>query len=281
MNLNRIMTVEETKLVELDILSRFDEFCRENSLRYFLAYGTLIGAVRHSGFIPWDDDVDVQMPRADYNKLIELLKGKRLGSLRLIAPDDRDARHTFAKLVDDRTVKLEAGHRYKTDADYRGIDIDIFPIDGQPSDADEYKKWYKKLKRVYRKIWMREIESSGDLKLSLRFAIVLFKLIRVFIPKRERLMKKAQQLHAMYPYEGAEFVGCVESYFNGIGNRCEREAYDECVMLDFEGKSFKAPCGYHSILTGMYGDYMRLPPEEQRVTHHTNNSYWREGNEEV
>ena len=259
------LTVEETKQVELSILTRFDAFCREHSLRYYLAYGTLIGAVRHKGFIPWDDDIDIQMPREDYVKLLSIYP--KDGTLRLIAPTDPDAEHTFAKLVDTETVKVEGGHKYKNDADYRGIDIDIFPLDGQPSDGEEYRKWYHKLRKVYRKIWMRELELTGDLKLSFKLAIVCFKAIRVFIPKREKLLERAAALHAMYPYDSSEYVGCIESYFNGIGNRNPKSAYGDTVLLDFEDKKFPAPVGYHDILTNMYGDYMQLPPEDKRESH--------------
>ena len=280
MDFSRPMTMEETKQVELSILSRFDEFCKKHSLTYFLAYGTLIGAVRHKGFIPWDDDIDIQMPREDYNRLIEL-SGELGTSLRLIAPRDADAEHTFVKIVDERTVKIEGGHKYRSDADFRGIDIDVFPLDGQPTDEAEYKKWYKKLRKTYRKIWMRELESTADLKLSFKIAIALFKLVRVFIPKRKKLLDRAEALHAEYPYKSAEYVGCVESYFNGIGNRNPKSAYSECVLLDFEGEKFPAPVGYHDILTNMYGDYMKLPPKEAQVTHHTNKNYWRVDNEEV
>lgn len=280
MDFSRPMTMEETKQVELSILSRFDEFCKKHSLTYFLAYGTLIGAVRHKGFIPWDDDIDIQMPRGDYNRLIEL--SDELGtSLRLIAPRDADAEHTFVKIVDERTVKVEGGHKYRSDADLRGIDIDVFPLDGQPTDDAKYKKWYKKLRKTYRKIWMRELESTSDLKLSFKIAIALFKLVRIFLPNRKKLLDRAEALHASYPYESAEYVGCVESYFNGIGNRNPKSAYSKCVLLDFEGEKFPAPVGYHDILTNMYGDYMKLPPKEAQVTHHTNKNYWRVDNEEV
>ncbi len=277
MTFEKPMTIEETKATELGILRELDKFCAEYSLEYFLAYGTLIGAVRHSGFIPWDDDIDVQMPREDYNKLIELFKEKsNTPYLRIIAPADSDAEHTYAKLVDTRTVKVEGGHIYKTDDDYRGIDIDIFPLDGQPDDEGEYKKWYGKLRKIYRKIWMSELEITPDLKTSFKFAIRVFKLLRIFFPKREKLLAKAAKLHALYPYSESKYVGCVESYFNGIGNRNPKTSYESTVLLDFEGEKFKAPKDYHGILTRMYGDYMKLPPKEAQVTHHTNHNYRRD-----
>ncbi len=281
MNFTSPMTTEETKAVEFDILSKFDDFCKAHSLSYFLAYGTLIGAVRHGGFIPWDDDIDIQMPREDYNRLLELFpKLSPFSNLRLIAPTDPDAEHTFIKITDERTVKVEAGHLYKSDSDYRGIDIDIFPLDGQPKSDKEYVKWYKRLRSVYRKIWISELEAEGDIKFSLRLAIAVFKIVRIFLPKRKKLLAKAAALHAMYPYSESEYVGCVESYFNGIGNRNPKSAYEVGVTLPFEGRDFPVPSGYDQILTNMYGDYMKLPPGEAQVTHHTNKTYWREGQNE-
>ena len=280
MKFGKPLTMEETKQVEFYILTRFDDFCKQHSLTYYLAYGTLLGAVRHGGFIPWDDDIDIQIPREDYEKLLEIYpKGE---SLRLIAPTDPDAEHTFAKLVDEDTVKVEGAHKYKSDADYRGVDIDIFPIDGQPEDDGEYSRWFGRLRRVYRKIWMRECELTPDLKLSFKLAIMCFKIAKIFMPSRKRLLAKAAALHAKYPYGESKHVGCIESYFNGIGNRNLKSDYEDVVLLDFEDRKFPAPVGYHDILTNMYGDYMKLPPEDKRVTHHTNVTYRKvKENEEI
>ncbi len=277
MKFEKLLTEEETRSVQLGILRSFDEFCTAHGLRYFLAYGTLIGAVRHKGYIPWDDDIDIQMPRPDYNRLREIFDSEKPNEhLRLIFPTDPEAQHTFAKITDERTVKIEAAHRYKTERDLRGIDIDIFPLDGVPEDGEEHKRWYKKLRRIYRKLWISDLEPEGELKTSFKAAIYLFKFIRIFYPKKEKLLGEAAALHALYPYEDSKLVGVCECYFDPPSDRHEKTAYESSLQMDFEGKSFRCPVGTHEVLTNLFGDYMTPPPEGARVTHHTNKNYWRD-----
>ena len=148
MNFEKSVPVEEQKKIALDILLDIAEFCDEHGLRYFLAYGTLIGAVRHMGYIPWDDDIDIQMPREDYNKLVEIYnEQKKNERYELIDPYSKKSRHTFVNVVDTRTVKLEPNVEYKFG--YFGIDIDIFPLDGMPSDDVKYNEWHKALQKIY------------------------------------------------------------------------------------------------------------------------------------
>lgn len=266
-----LIDLEESKKIELDILSYFARFCEEHNLRYFLAYGTLIGAVRHKGFIPWDDDVDLQMPREDYERLIEIFNDKKeIDYLSLIAPEDKISRHSIVKIIDTRTVKIEKSVDYKNG--YLGIDIDVFPLDGQPSDAADYSKWYDKLNKIYNLYTINILDTAGSFKRK-----VYVNAVRVLFNKN-RLIKKADKLHAKYPYKDSQYVGTVACAFNSPKNRAEKKHFDDFVMLEFEGQSFRAPIGYKEILTATYGDYMKLPPEEQRVTHHSNYSYWKEKN---
>ena len=140
----RLMSLEEHKKVQVDILVSFAKFCEENNLRYFMAYGTLLGAIRHKGFIPWDDDIDVWMPREDYNILIETFKSKN--NYQLIDPRGKMARHPYVKIIDINTIKIEKL------VDYRegnlGVDIDVFPLDGQPDNEREFVIWHNKLTKI-------------------------------------------------------------------------------------------------------------------------------------
>ena len=266
----KLMSLEESKKVELEILESVANFCEENRLHYFLAYGTLIGALRHKGFIPWDDDIDVQMPREDYNFLISSFNEKSPNpNLRLIAPTDPTSRHPIVKIVDMRTVKVEEGVDYSTGS--LGIDIDIFPIDGQPEDNAEYEKWYKSLHRLY-SFYTYSIMSPRGGSLKKRFFLLLIK----SIVSRKYIRKRVNSLHKKYPYETSKFVGAIESAFNSTGNRIERACFSDFVLVEFEGKQFRAPIGYDAILTKIYGDYMQLPPEEKRVSHHIAKTYWKE-----
>ena len=270
-NTEALIDLEESKKIELEILTYFARFCEEHGLRYFLAYGTLIGAVRHKGFIPWDDDVDVQMPREDYNRLIEIFNDqKEIEHLTLVSPEDKISRHSIVKIIDTRTVKIEKEVDYKNG--YLGIDIDVFPIDGQPIDEESYDKWWNKLNKIYWIYLINILDPSVSIKKSLAVP-----LIRVLFNKK-RMKKNADKLHAAYPYETSQYVGVNETPFDYKTDRADKKHYENFVTLEFEGQSFRAPCGYEEILSTIYGDYMKLPPEEERVTHHSNYCYWKEQN---
>ncbi|MBE6808462.1 MAG: LicD family protein [Ruminococcaceae bacterium] len=274
----KLISLEENKKLQLEILKNVAAFCDEHGLTYFLAYGTLLGAVRHKGFIPWDDDIDIQMPRDDYNKLIEIFNTQNKDNkYRLISPEENISKHPFTKVIDIRTIKNENGISYREGA--LGIDIDVFPLDGTPDDYKEYKKWYKKLNRVYWQYHFANIDIKSSKKLKIKIASAFMK---PFV-NRESALKKARDIHKQYPYKSCDYVAVVESIFNSINNRTEKSNYTDTVLLDFENCKFKAPVGYDVILSSMYGDYMKLPPKEKQATHHDNDTYWKEGyeNEEI
>ena len=268
------MTFDEKRQVEFGILKDVARFCDEKGLTYFLAYGTLIGAVRHKGFIPWDDDIDIWMPRADYNEFLKIYNNEA-SRYRAVSPEEKIARHSFTKVIDTKTFKIE------DDTDYSngnlGVDIDIFPLDGQPEDEKMYNKWYRRLQLYYRLFSYCVMKSNGKLKKKIGLPVVKF-----LCGDKNNLLNKAAALHKRYSYEDSKFVGAVESCYNFINNHYKKEWFDDYILTDFENTQFKIPIGYDSILTQMYGDYMQLPPEEKRVAHHKNDAYWVcENNEEI
>ena len=268
------ISLEESKKIEFDILCYFADFCDKHGLEYGLGFGTLLGAIRHKGFIPWDDDIDVVMNRNDYNKLIEIFNREKdeESPYYLVSPYDKGGVHSFVKVIDTRTIKREDGYTYKHLE--LGIDIDVFPVDGVPTDEKEFYLFYKKLVSVYTKFnILKESYHNkpiNNLKLFVKKALIL---LSCGSPKR--LLKKAEKLHAQYPYESSEFVRTIEGPYAEKGGKVEKTSYEGTVLVDFEGRKFKAPKGYHEILTSIYGDYMQLPPIEQRITHHLNQTYWK------
>ena len=265
------ISFEEAKRLELEILVKVADFCEKHGLRYYLAYGTLIGAVRHKGFIPWDDDIDIWMPRPDYEKLMEIFNTENEDkNFHLIVPTAKESGfHTYVKVINVNTDKTELG---KKKGSVLGVDIDIFPLDGQPEQEKDYESWYHKLMRLYKR-YTFSCKSLDGYPLKTKLHILLYRGDALW---RDKIFAEALKLHAQYPYERCKFVGATETIDNGIGNRFEREWFEDSVMLEFEGLSFRAPKGYHEILTKIYGDYMQLPPESQRVTHHTNTMKWKD-----
>ena len=269
------LDIDEIKKIELDILLDVANFCDEHKLKYFLAYGTLIGAVRHQGFIPWDDDIDIYMPRKDYQ---EFLRSYNKGAYKnrtksknysVVCPYEKRAKHSFARVMDTRTVKIEPGYSYGND--YLGVDIDIFPLDGQPEGEEDFKIWYKKLIRLYLLFYF----VAGNNRIgSYKHRITVF--LAKPIATRKRLLNMAGRFHSKYPYETSKYVGSIEAYLNEIGDRFEKQCFEKSILLEFEGHKFRAPIGYDDVLKSIYGDYMKLPPPEERVGHRLTKMYWKE-----
>lgn len=265
------ISFDENRKIQVEILLEFVKFCDENNLEYFLAYGTLIGAVRHNGFIPWDDDIDVHMPRPDYDKFIQLYREKMLDSrYKISIPTDKTAKHPFVKFYDSKTAKIEKGIAYNED--YLGIDIDVWPLDGQPEDEIIFKKWFRKLKFNYF-LFFGTVSSLTYGNLKRRLKVLATKILAV---SKNRVIAKTDKMHSLYPYDSVNVVGTMISCFNYETERFPKEWFRDYVLMDFEGHKLKAPIDYDKVLRKIYEDYMQLPPEEQRVTHHSNNVFWKE-----
>lgn len=250
----------ELKKAELDIFVRFLRVCGELGLRYYILGGTLLGAVRHKGFIPWDDDIDVGMPRADYE--IFLREGqKHLEKSYFLQTFLTDPQFTanFAKIRNSNTTFMETSLRGR-DINH-GVYIDIFPLDYYPDDPRmernlRWKKWFLS-GRIAATFYY-----TGKLPLKSRMKHLA---CRILHPSVE---KSLLQLDALF-----RSVTAGSRIVNHCGAWGDREIipaqwYGEGCELEFEGLKVKAPKDYHNWLTQVYGDYMQLPPPEKRKGHH-------------
>ena len=265
------ISLEEHKRLQLEILENVAAFCEKEKLEYFLIFGTLLGAVRHKGFIPWDDDIDIVMPRASYNRLIKLYNSQSSDDkFYLVDPKDAMARHSIVKIINKKTIKIEPGINYETG--YLGVDIDVFPMDGEPDKYVDFLSFWKKLNRIF-KVFNRL--TADYTSFSIKGKVFKF-LLKLLYKNKNNVLDIAEKIHKKYPYEKSLFVGPIAHAYNETNNRFKREWFRDFIMVDFEGKKFRAPIDYDAVLGTLWKNYMELPPEDQRVTHHSNYIYWKD-----
>lgn len=264
------LTIEEHKKLALDILIDVADFCEKNGIRYFLAYGTLIGAIRHKGYIPWDDDIDIMIPRPDYDKFLKLYSDKS-GRYKAVSPADKNAKLAYAKVIDTKTVKIEGGVKYSDENDCSGVDIDVFPLEGQPTDEKDFIGYMKKRRFLIRELYAKTNRIwYGSLKRRLGMLAFLF----VKLKNKDKIIEEINATNYLYDFDKAEFVGITGGMEDAIEkNRYKKAWFDKTTEVDFEGYRFKAPSDYDAVLRRLYGDYMKLPPENERITHHSNKIY--------
>ena len=256
------IAIEEIKRIELDMLRFLDRVCQENRLRYYLCGGTLLGAVRHKGFIPWDDDIDVLMPRPDYEKLIDVLEGDP--RYRLLSAKDQGYYYNFGKLVDRTT-----GLRELKDKPIRGMGVylDIFPLDGMPEEESAQLAQYQKLDRQ-----RHRITEFSRIPIPRKNVFCIFRDACKYAAHLFMSQPKAQQAYRdaalAFGYEDSAYVLATGGSYK-TKDIFPKSWFAETARLEFEGELFAAPVEYEAYLRQLYGDYMQLPPVEKRVTHHT------------
>lgn len=262
------LTLQEIKQIELEILKTFHAFCEENNIRYFLSHGTLLGTIRYKGFIPWDDDVDVLVPREDYDRLLSLFKDNEQYQLLHFEKDERFL-FPFAKLCDMTTRKVENGWENGLNI---GLDMDIFPLDAWGDDMKKAKKESKGQGKSMLRLYLTKLhkpDSRHPLKRFVKGILMIFAKMKGSAYYVRKLMKDARK----HPYEGSKYLG--GKAWNVYGNRdiLPAEVFDHPIEVEFEGHKFWGPVGYDAFLSSLYGNYLPEPPPEKRKTHHNFKAY--------
>ena len=262
------LSLQELKEIEFNLLKVFDAFCKENNIRYFLAYGTLLGAIRYKKFIPWDDDVDLLIPREDYDRMITLFKDDE--RYRLFAFEkDQNYLFPFAKLCDMTTRKDEFGYECKVEL---GVDIDLFPLDAWDDDLEKAKKEAKKIKTLMFYLGLSKLKKS-DSAHPLKRAVKAALMIWCKMLGGKHFIREIQKETCKEGQKGNAYVGAKSWCVYGAKGIIPAEAFAEAVDIEFEGEMFPAPVGYDTYLTCLYGDYLPEPPKEKQKTHHSFKAY--------
>ena len=254
--MNRKLDLDDYKKISLDILIDVAKFCEENNITYFLACGTLLGAIRHKGFIPWDDDIDIMIPRNEYKRFLDIYKSD---NYKLLKPSE--GVFFYAKVYDTKTVvyeKMFDSNKVKP----IGVSIDIFPLDGIVNDEKIVNKivnksnFYETLLRM----------SNQPLNYRNKLKNKIYRIITRIIGSKN-LVKIIEKIDQTYPYENSDYAIRIKTTPNGVNRALPKSVY-EIDKKEFEGHMFNVPKGYDIWLKSFFGEnYMELPPEEKRVAH--------------
>lgn len=248
---------------EIEILNVVHDFCLKNNIKYSLAYGTLIGAVRHGGFIPWDDDIDIIMPREDYERFIELWMQKPVDGYVLQNIDtNEDFTQNMTKIRKDHTTFIQSEPE-KSKGYHRGIFIDIFPADRAPK-SNLSKNW-QYVCAALKLLYSRKHSSGSTNKIVSTAEKILLKAVnpKNYSKWRKWADKQVQKWNndKTLKFTLTETIGRIKQYQPS-------DLFDNLILMNFNGSEFYVFEKYDEYLRICYGDYMKLPPEEERVWKH-------------
>lgn len=261
--MKKTITMEELRAIQLDILDKIHAFCTERGIRYSLGGGTLLGAVRHKGYIPWDDDIDIMLPRPDYDRFLKEFDGKYAELNLQHYGNDNTCCIPFAKVYENRTVLIEKLQK-------SGIYIDVFPIDGLPEESKIKDYLYIYNNQLHKIYFMTPFYIiTGSLKDRIKYYVKKF-----IYPTRDKYITEFYNFLKSYSFENSVNAGAICGIY-AEKELMPRETFESYITVEFEGRQYMAIKDYDAYLTKHYGDYMQLPSKEKQVSHHVFTAYWK------
>ncbi len=258
------LNLKEIQAEELKALERLDNLCRKLGIKYFLAYGTLLGAIRHNGFIPWDDDVDVMMLRADYEVFREYVNSH---------PDEM---HPFKLCYRENTQNYTCSVPRFVNTDFEfvshysyekkfslGLFIDIYPLDNHTDNKESGLRLHKKIRAMDKRyiIYINPANGRHNIKTLVRYILCFF--LHIAWGKQHNFETKIKKYLARKTKITDRYVASADMPYI-----LERSLFENSTEHIFAGKNFMIPKDYDTVLCAEYGDYMQLPPEEKRIPQH-------------
>lgn len=264
----REIGLEELKAIQLDILKDIHSFCVSHDIKYSLAFGSLLGAIRHGGFIPWDDDIDIMMRRDEYERFIRAYGNDKYR----IADLSTNAGYglPFAKVEDVRTVMEESVEG----ASAYGVYIDVFPVDFIPDDVSKRKRYYRK-KSLINALYNLKVIKVNKERSILKNSVLIISHVLLFFLSKQYLAHMMSVYASRYQGQKTGYVGIVAPADSRIEEIVPSDFFKEYVELPFENIKVMSIKEYANYLKAFYGDYMKLPPIDKRISHHVFNAYWK------
>lgn len=272
-NTDTPLTMKDIQAVSLEILKKIADICDKEGLKYSIAWGTLIGAVRHHGYIPWDDDVDILMPRPDYVKLKDYFNAHKEEVAPLVLFDSETPDYPYlAARVSNNDYYIDTDNEKPCGM---GIFIDIYLLDGTGNTEKEAWRYASKLCKYPRLIFLSTRKrlvlwtTKGTLRKIAK--VVLFGYAKIM--GKSYFEKKLMSMIDKDSYHTKQYVGCVSWCERPKYSVIKKSDFEDTIDLQFEKYYVKAPREYDKYLHMWYGDYMQLPPEKDRIYQHLYTAY--------
>lgn len=268
--MEKTIDLKQLKSIQLEVMDYFHNWCQENGITYFITAGTLIGALRHKGFIPWDDDIDVVMLRTDYEKMLTAFSND--GRYKIYSIEtDASCIYPYAKVYDSETMMMEGDEK---DPIPIGVNIDIFPLDNVTDNYEDGVKMKKQICMLNDILGVKQLDRANRGFMKNMTVAVLRGISKLYSYPWliSRIIKKSKKY---IDNNDSRYIVNAVIHAKGEKEILEREWFASAVDLEFEGRQYKAPIGADQYMRRLFGDYMQLPPEDKRVSHHRFKAYYK------
>lgn len=267
--MRQIKEINELREIQMNILSYVDKICREHDIHYSISGGTLLGAVRHKGYIPWDDDIDIMMTRENYIKFETIFPKCANKQYCLFSNSkDKDFCQPYLNVADVRTYYDMPGYPKNM-----GVNIDIFPVDHISEDENVRKSLFFKVRCLRYLFDIKGLRWRKERSLLKNLLMVLFKSMLFFI-SRKTLSKRIENIALNAGNINSNLRACIVWGY-GTKEVLLASLFDDYIDIMFEDRTYMAIKNYEAYLHNLFGDYMQLPPVEKRISHHEFTAYWK------